>query len=110
MKHARICAICGKEYSYCPDCTDYDELPRWMFLFDKENCKDIWEVINKYRTKEYTAAQAKAELQKLDMSYKDSINPDFKVFLDQICEETRPVKVQKENHKEDRFRKPNSEH
>ena len=112
MKHARICVICGKEYSYCPNCTEYAELPRWMFLFDKENCKDIWEVINKYRSGEFTAAQAKAELQKLDMSYKDSITPDFKAFLDKICEETKPVKIQKENHKEDRFNKKpnNSEH
>ncbi len=108
MKHARICAICGKEYSYCGACPEYDELPRWMFLFDNENCKNIWEVINNYRAGKLTAAQAKAELQKLDMSYKDKINPDFKVYLDQICEETKQEKTQKENKYFNK--KGNSEH
>ena len=40
----RICTICGKQYEYCPTCSKYDHLPRWMDAYCSENCKDLYNI------------------------------------------------------------------
>lgn len=103
MKHARNCTICGTEYAYCPDCQEFSDKPRWMFLFHDENCKKIWDVLNDYKAKIKNANQAKFALQRLDLSKRDSFDPAIKALIDKICAEADPEKkdekISKYNHK-----------
>lgn len=87
MRHERICEICSSTYSYCPNCSDYAEESRWKFLFDTENCKDIYEVVNAYRTNAINAVQAKAKLDKLSIPSKEKLNKGYAKFIDEINKE-----------------------
>ena len=77
------CEICGTEYKYCANCGEFDNYPRWMFLFHSENCRDIWSVINAYRAKQKTAYEAKKELEQLDIT---NVVPVYQKYIDEIFE------------------------
>ena len=64
----RTCIICGKSYSHCPNCGEDANKPSWYFIFDSQNCHDIYEVCTQYRDKEITVAQAYEKISKLDIS------------------------------------------
>ena len=93
MKHERHCVICGNRYSYCDGCSEYDHLPRWMFMFHDENCKDIWLVINDYRNGSKDATQTRNALDKLDLSKKDKFDPVFQMLIKEIYEKADPKPV-----------------
>ena len=48
MSKERNCIFCGKSYQYCPNCGEYNSLPKWMYNFDSEKCHDLYEVIGGY--------------------------------------------------------------
>lgn len=98
MKHERTCAVCGTKYSYCPDCNEYAEKPRWMFLFHDENCMNIWAAINDYKAGKKDAAQTKAALQRLDLSKRDSFDESYQAIIKKICAETEPKPKQTNNN------------
>ena len=65
----RTCIICGKKYTYCPVCNSGDtNKPTWYFIFDGQNCHDIYEVCTQYRDGEIDAKVAYEKISKLDIS------------------------------------------
>lgn len=98
MSVKKICAVCQGAYEYCPNCSGTNVQP-YMFLFDTENCNDIWEVMNAYRTNAIDATQAKEKLQKLDLSKQASFKPVWQDLLAEIEEKASPV-VQVETEQE----------
>lgn len=97
MSNKRNCVICGAEYEYCPSCKKYNYLPRWMFLFDNQNCKDIYEVINQYDAKVIDKAEAKEKLAELDTSKKDSFAETFRKVVNEILADENQAKGAKHN-------------
>ena len=67
-KNNRKCCICGRSYSYCPTCGEDAGKPTWYFIFDGENCHDIYEVCTQYRDGEIDAKKAYELISKLDLS------------------------------------------
>ena len=68
-KNNRTCIICGKNYAYCPVCNSGDaNKPTWYFIFDGQNCHDIYEVCTQYRDGEIDAKVAYEKISKLDIS------------------------------------------
>ena len=68
-KNNRTCIICGKHYTYCPVCNSGDaNKPTWYFIFDGQNCHDIYEVCTQYRDGEIDAKVAYEKISKLDIS------------------------------------------
>ena len=67
-KNNRKCCICGRSYSYCPTCGEDAGKPTWYFIFDGENCHDIYEVCTQYRDKKIDAKKAYELISKLDLS------------------------------------------
>lgn len=84
MSDTRKCLICGKEYDYCPNCGRYNYLPRWMFSYHDENCKNIGAALNDYKAKNKTPIEVKRMLEKTDLSKKDTFVPAFKKMIDEI--------------------------
>ena len=68
----RICCICGRSYSYCPTCGEDAGKPTWYFIFDGQNCHDIYEVCTQYRDGEIDAKIAYEKISKLDISDLDN--------------------------------------
>lgn len=104
MKHERVCSVCGKHYEYCPNCSRYMNLPRWMFMFHDENCKKIYDVINAYKTGEISADSARARLIKLDPQRRIVTDAGFKKAIDEIYKKATPAPQQK-NNSENKFNK-----
>ena len=68
-KNNRTCIICGKNCAYCPVCNSGDaNKPTWYFIFDGQNCHDIYEVCTQYRDGEIDAKVAYEKISKLDIS------------------------------------------
>jgi hypothetical protein len=80
----RRCIICGKEYSYCPKCRKDKDKPVWMFTFDSQNCHDIYQVLIDEQYGHITEAEAKAALQKLDLSSKKDFDENTRILIDKI--------------------------
>lgn len=59
MAHERICMVCGKKYEYCAHgCKDFDESKPWMYLFDDETCKNVYDIWQSMRGKEINKEKA----------------------------------------------------
>ena len=67
-KNNRTCIICGQEYRYCSACGEDAGKPTWYFIFDGQNCHDIYEVCTQYRDKKIDAKKAYELISKLDLS------------------------------------------
>ena len=67
-KNNRKCIICGHSYHFCPTCGEDAGKPTWYFIFDGENCHDIYEVCTQYRDKKIDAKKAYELISKLDLS------------------------------------------
>ena len=67
-KNNRKCIICGHSYHFCPTCGEDAGKPTWYFIFDGENCHDIYEVCTQYRDKKIDVKKAYELISKLDLS------------------------------------------
>jgi hypothetical protein len=84
MANNRTCFTCGQKHSYCPTCYDDRLLESWHILFDSENCKNIYDTINRHFYKHITTEEAVEILNKCDLSNKDNFVDDIKKDLDNI--------------------------
>lgn len=75
MRPNRVCKTCGTAYSYCPNCSaDYNK-PKWMNMFDCEDCKIVFDTATKFNLNKITKEEARNAL--------SNVNLD-KVFTEQI--------------------------
>ena len=84
MKNERECIVCKTHYEYCPNCSKYDRLPRWMFLFCSQNCHDIYSIENAYDSGAITKEKARERLDSLDLSKRDDFTQFFAEKTDEI--------------------------
>ena len=80
----RACICCGKEYEYCPRCGKYDQYPRWMTNFHDANCREIFQTTIEYMSHNITDDQARARLDKCDLSNKSTFDHSVQVMLDKL--------------------------
>lgn len=80
----RTCIICRKEYHYCPNCGEDAGKPTWYFVFDSQNCKDIYDICTSYRDKEITIGEAYKKLQDVDLSGVDDFADATKAQIKEI--------------------------
>ena len=88
----RTCIICGKKYSYCNNCQSDANKPTWYFIFDSQNCHDIYEVCTQYRDKEITIAQAYEKISKLDISNIKNFADATRIQIEEILAKGKDVK------------------
>lgn len=118
-KFERQCTICSSTYQYCPNCSDFDRLPRWMDAYCSERCKEIYNIaagfLNHWLEPEIEAARLseltldKEYIEKLPDWMKDAINQlhqidttNAKAIMSVLKDEVPEVKSESEekNHKE----------
>ena len=81
----RICIICGKSYSFCPVCNSEDSgKPSWYFIFDDQNCHDIYETCVAYRDKNITIAEAQKRIKELNVDGLDNFADATKEQIKEI--------------------------
>lgn len=94
-KNNRTCAVCGKGYHYCPTCRADMKKPRWMNMFDTEDCKTIFEVATKFNLGKLTALEAQSQLKdcNLNMEFNQAIQNDLaNIFAN--SQEVEPVVIE----------------
>lgn len=94
-RRTRNCYTCLKEYQYCPNCAiDYNK-PRWMFSFCCEECKDVYQIISGYNTKDSGITQKNVQ----DVLKKYNVK-DITKYTDDIQNELKKIiSVKKTNKK-----------
>lgn len=86
IKDNKVCILCGKKYSFCNRCEEYDHLPRWMAIYCSENCKDIFNIISGYNMKLKTKEEAANALGKCNLSKKDQFNKACQGYINEILD------------------------
>lgn len=90
----RICIICGKNYTYCPVCNSGDaNKPTWHFIFDGQNCHDIYEVCTQYRDGEINAKVAYEKISKLDISNIKNFAEATRIQIEEILAKGKESKT-----------------
>lgn len=87
IKDNKTCILCGKRYSYCSNCAEFDHLPRWMEIYCSENCKKIFNALSSHNMGHITKEEARELLEKCDLSYKENFNRLNQNFVDEIMTE-----------------------
>ena len=78
-KGERICMLCKNTYQFCPVCNPIDQLkPTWYFCWCSQNCKDIDDVTCAFEDGRMTDIEAKAKLDKLDLSRQEYFGESYK--------------------------------
>lgn len=93
MKHGRTCVVCGKEYTYCPNCNAYDVEPRWKFLFCSENCNEIFNTVSQFESGAITADEAKQAIEKCDLRKASPLKAGTKEGIDKIYQKARKMAI-----------------
>ena len=90
----RTCIICGKRYSYCNNCQRDAGKPTWYFIFDGQNCHDMYEVCVAYRDNVITQKEAYEKMSVLDTSKLKDFAEVTQAQIKEILsykEETKPT-------------------
>ena len=95
----RTCVLCKQNYSYCPVCNPEDRLkPTWYFCYCSDNCHDIDSIASAFEDGRMTDIEAKAKLEKLDLSRKEYFGESYKNSISSIMKAKAQV-IKKENTK-----------
>ena len=91
-KNNRTCIICGENYAYCPHCGEDANKPTWYFIFDGQNCHDIYEVCTQYRDGEIDVKAAYEKISKLDISNIKNFADATRIQIEEILAKGKDVK------------------
>ena len=100
MKNVRKCYTCGAEYDYCPSCSNAMGGPAWKLLWDKEECKDIFEALSAYNLELATAAEVKEVLDAYGVNSYDGFKPSIRRQLQKIVPASGQKSVDIDSKKE----------
>lgn len=103
-KNNRVCIICGKEYRYCSACGEDAGKPTWYFIFDGQNCHDIYEVCTQYRDGEIDAKIAYEKISKLDISNIKNFAESTRIQIEEILAKGKDVNSVAEKVKTDNIK------
>lgn len=81
MSNVRKCVVCGNNYRYCPNCSQYKNKPSWYSLYCSENCKDINYLFRDYNSKSKSMSELRKTLQTCDLSRKEYFREDIKKMI-----------------------------
>lgn len=83
-KNNKKCILCGKIYSYCSRCSEYDDLPRWMEIYCGSNCRAIFNTLTEYCCKSINADEAAKRLEECDLSDFEKYHEQNKNLINEI--------------------------
>ena len=73
-RYERHCLCCGKTYTYCSHCNDFDPTESWKYLYHDKNCMAIANIWYAYRGNEISKEEAKEQMSQ----YKPNIDEVLK--------------------------------
>lgn len=91
MAKERTCFCCGKTYKYCPNCEDDQNSETWHFMFDSENCKIIFDALQKYSCGDISKEKCAKILNSCDLSEKDSFHENILADINSVLSFNHPA-------------------
>lgn len=77
----RTCVVCGATYVYCPNCKKGDPAETWRFMYDSEECRDIFKICSRFAFGHINAEEAQKKLEKFNITdrtkYAESIRQNL---------------------------------
>lgn len=101
MAHERNCTVCGRQYKYCPKCSQYDGMEKWHVEYCSEQCKNTYSIVNKYAFKHITKDEAKMLLEGNNITKKSDLLPRYKEVVEEILKTEEKKVVVEESIKTD---------
>lgn len=94
----RECYLCGKDYLYCPTCSQDKMKPAWMAEFHSESCKNIFDICTRFNMGMMSKTEAKEALKTCDLSnkvnFKSYVQHDLEViFAEEPKKKTKKVEA-----------------
>lgn len=80
----RTCVVCGKEYIYCPNCKKGNPTETWRFMYDSEECRNIFKICSNFAFGHINAETAKKKLEKYNITDRSKYNDDIRRNLSAI--------------------------
>lgn len=84
-RRARECYLCGRDYQYCPTCSQDKMKPSWMAEFHSENCKNIFDICTRFNMNLMSKSEAQDALNACDLSnkanFKSYVQRDLEVIF-----------------------------
>ena len=94
------CVICGQKYHLCVACERKKASWKpWKMFVDKENCYNIYKVLNDYSFNKITKDEARELLSKFDLSDLNSFKENVKEKINDILRVEKTVKTYKNRRK-----------
>lgn len=87
----RKCKCCGKSYDYCPNCGKSSSKP-WMFSFDTEVCKELFNAVSAYNMKLIKEDGIKNIVDKYSITDFSIYKDDIKNLLNNLSKASKPEK------------------
>lgn len=91
------CMVCRKDYKYCNTCPSDLNNQSWKMLFDKENCKNIYNILSARTANKLTDQEAVNQLNQCDLSEKDGYNEKIKTYINRLLDSVKEEKIVEEN-------------
>lgn len=94
MSNKRKCLMCETEYKYCPYCRDYDQQPRWKTTFDREECKNVYDILAGYYSGHYPKDIAKEKLLNVNINgiaFNETVKKQINEVMQVSAEELKDV-------------------
>lgn len=79
------CIICGQKYHLCIACErKHANWKPWRAFVDKENCYNIYKILNDYNYNKITKVEARKLLSEVDLSKLDTFKERIKAQINEI--------------------------
>ena len=104
------CVICGQKYHLCVACERKKATWKsWRMFVDKENCYNIYKVLNDYHFNKITKDEAKELLLKLDLSGLDNFKENIKEKINDILLVEKNIKTYRNKRKKYELKEQSAE-
>lgn len=98
MANNRQCLCCGTRYEFCTSCSEHKGKPSWMFDYDTEECKDLFNAISGYNMGIFKESKVKAVLRKYNIT-------DYSKYTESVQEVLKNIMTTTDAPKRGRKRK-----
>jgi len=97
----RSCIICGKEYRYCPNCGADNKDETWRYLYDSEECMNVFNILSNYKNNHIDKEDARDQFEALKVSKDKKFTAEIQKQLDEIVKVKKAPKEEAKIVKED---------
>lgn len=109
MAEKRQCILCPThKYEYCGKCKPQEIIQTWRYIFDSENCRDIYNILEKYVAKKITAVEAKQQLSNYSLPPLEEMQPTLRKNLEDILNQTKDFENKESISKENNIQNDNN--